>query len=98
MDSKDDNENEIGHIIAEGSVLCSVDGVLQGVAVWFASYFVFNMAYSKNAKKTLTFIERVLIGMKGTTKMSITIFKLKEKLNQMCSTQTAVVDWNLEWW
>ncbi|XP_018021769.2 uncharacterized protein LOC108677961 [Hyalella azteca] len=57
-----------GVILAEGRTICQVSGITEGFLAWFASFYVFNMAYPRFAKKTLCFIQRGLLGLKDNTK------------------------------
>lgn len=42
----------------DGQLLGTANGLIQGVAMLFASYFVFNLNYAPEAQVTLEFIQR----------------------------------------
>ena len=47
-----------GEIQAEGQILFNVHSITDGFAAWFACFFILNMHYCKNIKKTLVFLDK----------------------------------------
>lgn len=70
-----------GEVIVEGRTICTTQGLQQGVAVWFASYYVLNCTYPDQFKKTLLFIQKVLLGINSSVKIPPLITSVQRKIN-----------------
>lgn len=49
------------HVVVDGLVICGPVDFQMAFAVMFAAYFVFNIAYPKDAAATLEFIQRQVL-------------------------------------
>ncbi|KAI9515266.1 hypothetical protein NQZ68_027008, partial [Dissostichus eleginoides] len=66
----------------DGFELCRASDLEEGVLAAFCAYFVFNMAYPPNRKRTLTFVQRCIlkISKEGDKPLSTTVIRI---LNQL---------------
>ncbi|XP_018019454.1 sterile alpha motif domain-containing protein 3-like [Hyalella azteca] len=76
-----------GVVVSQGNEICRVSGVREGFVVWIASYYIFNMSYPKFCKKTLSFIQRELLGLNEKIKLPLFILKTIAKLNALKNTK-----------
>lgn len=57
-------------IVVEKVILCSVTSFSKALVCLFAVYYVFDMAYPKECKNSLLFLEKDLLKLTNTDKMS----------------------------
>lgn len=55
-------------IFVEQSVLCETPDIQSALYLWFASFYVFNLEYDKNAKHLSLFFQDVILGLPDTNK------------------------------
>ena len=55
-------------IFVEQSVLCEAPDIQSALYLWFASFYVFNLEYDKNAKHLSFFFQDVILGIPDTNK------------------------------
>ena len=73
---------EVGvRVEVEGVTLCSTRGLLRGVALWFASHYIFNYSYSSAYKYTLCFLQKAILNMEDETKTPISVLTIMKELN-----------------
>lgn len=64
------------YIVCEGSIVCTIprQKISDGIVALLASFYVFNMEY-KEAQGTLSFLERVLLGVaRGNPRVTVSTF------------------------
>ena len=52
------------------------------LAVYLASFYVFNLAYPSTLKKTLTFIQKVILNIQDNVKIERSVVTRLERLNK----------------
>ena len=69
------NQDYVGEceITAENMLLCRSNSLLEGVAAWFASFYVFNFLYPKCYKNTLVFMQKGLLNINDKIKMPMAV-------------------------
>lgn len=72
-----------GHIIIEERKICTTEGVLDAIVVLFATFYIFDIAFSKHAKNTLVFIQKYLLGCKDRFKTPNKVNTIISKLNSL---------------
>ena len=55
-------------IFVEQSVLCEALDIQAALYFWFASFYVFNLEYDKNAKLLSLFFQDVILGLPDTNR------------------------------
>ena len=61
-------ENKQFFVFVEQSVLCEGPDISSTLYFWFASFYVFNLEYDKNAKHLSLFFQDVILGLPDTNK------------------------------
>lgn len=57
-------------LVVEKQVLCSVRDFHKALLSLFACYYVFDMAYPRECKNTLLYLEKVLLKLSSSEKLS----------------------------
>ena len=70
----------IGELVAEELSVCRAEGLLQTVAVWLASYYVFNCAYPVHFKNTLVFLQKVVLNIQNSQVKAPLIISVMKKI------------------
>ena len=53
------------------------------MAAWVAAYYNFNMSYPKHSKKTLIFLQRIVLNLKDNAKVPLSVMTLVKNLNNL---------------
>lgn len=67
----------------EGNELCTAGDMVEAVAVWFSTFYIFNIHFPIYAKNTLTFIQKVLLKLNDKVKMSSKVFNLMKSIEAL---------------
>lgn len=83
--------NVKGTITAEDIIVCNTEGFIQAVEVFFAAHWVLNLSYCSHSKKSLQFMQKILLGIPISGKYSPAISTLYKKImKNMTSADTTV--------
>ncbi|XP_038074352.1 sterile alpha motif domain-containing protein 3-like [Patiria miniata] len=67
----------------DGTIVSSSKDVLSAMAVYLASFYVFNLAYPTRLKRTLTFFQKGVLNIQDNLKPERVVISLLEKLSQL---------------
>ena len=68
-------------VTVESQTVCCVDGLVRSVAVMMSLFFIFDLAYPKNRKNTLLFIQKWLLDLEDKTKTPPKVVTLMKKIS-----------------
>ena len=69
-------------IIADNVDVATADTLPKAFQVYFAVFYIFNIAYSKQTNATLTFVQKVLLNIQDNTKKNARVVSLLAKLTE----------------
>lgn len=78
--------NAEGNLLAEDVEICKFAGLLRGATLWLCAYYVFNCSYHKSCRKTLLFLQRIILGLRDTTKVPASVLTVVKTLNDFIAT------------
>ena len=81
-DNADLSECNTFTISVDGVEVTNCSTLLPAVAVYLASFYVFNLAYPSTLKKTLTFIQKVILNIQDNVKIERSVVTRLERLNK----------------
>ncbi|XP_018019466.1 uncharacterized protein LOC108675922 isoform X1 [Hyalella azteca] len=70
-------------VVADKIHVCSTKGLLKGVVLWLALYYILNRSYPSCYKNTLTFLQKTVLGVKDSIKTPMAVTALTIKLNDL---------------
>jgi len=76
------NNDTTGHIMADGMVVCNTATVLEGVSCWFSMYPIFNIAYPKNMRLTLIFIQKLFLEINDEVKTPLRVLNKMSEISR----------------
>ena len=69
-------------VVGEGQIITEVSTFSQAMCAVLATYYVFDIAYSKQCFNTLHFFERFIFGLLGGAKVPKTL--IRESVDSLC--------------
>lgn len=83
----EDCSSRTASVSADGVLIGSTYGIVNSIMLWFATFYVFNMSFPKESKQTLTFIQKVILGLKDKLKIPSKIFTLQKRIENKANKE-----------
>ena len=69
-------------VIVEQSVLCELPSFQAALYIMFSAYYVFNLAYPRQSKNTLQFLQDFVLGSPDSFKRTATYLAVSSDINR----------------
>lgn len=69
-------------VVVEQSVLCELPSFKMALYIMFCAYYVFNLAYPRQSKNTLQFLQDFVLGSPDTLKRTATYLAVSSDINR----------------
>lgn len=76
----DSDLDGVFNIWAENSIIATGDGIIEAVAGWISSYYVFNFTFPPPYKRTLHFYQKFVLKLECKTKSPQAVLALLNKI------------------
>ena len=70
------------NVVIDGIAVSSSSNLMTALSIYFAGFYIFNLAYPSCLKKTCTFFQKVIFNTQDNLKPERAVISLLEKLNQ----------------
>ena len=77
-----DSDGE-GCLMADDIEVCKFTGICRGVLLWISLHYVFNFSYPKGSKKTLVFIQKMILGIYDKEALPLTVMNISKQLTEL---------------